>query len=82
MSSYLNEREVLELARRAQVCLSDDELGPMTAELNDLIAGLEPLLEFGASLDDGSDSEDAASRGVGLSDACLGGSDMEEVASL
>ncbi|MBR5260037.1 MAG: hypothetical protein IKV48_06160 [Eggerthellaceae bacterium] len=81
MSSYLNEREVLELAQRARVCLSDDELGPMTAELNDLIAGLEPLLEFGAGLDDDAELEDA-SRGVGLSDACLGGSDMEEVASL
>ena len=54
MSSYLDERDVAELARRAQICIADDELGPMTADLNDLIGGLEPLLSFcGAANRDG-----------------------------
>ena len=55
VSAYLSEHDVVELARYAQVSLSDDELGPMTSDLNDLIEALEPLLSL-----DGASNGDAA----------------------
>ena len=50
VSAYLSERDVVELARCAGFGLSDDEIGPMTADLNDFIEALGPLLLFEGAL--------------------------------
>jgi aspartyl-tRNA(Asn)/glutamyl-tRNA(Gln) amidotransferase subunit C len=43
---YLSETDVRRIATYARIGLSDDEIGTMTVDLNNIIESLKPITEF------------------------------------
>lgn len=46
MAQHLNEKDVRRIAEYARIGLTDEEVGEMTVNLNNIIDGLKPITEY------------------------------------
>jgi len=46
MVQHVTEQDVRRIAEYVRIALADDEIPPMTAELNAIIEGLRPITEY------------------------------------
>lgn len=46
MTQHLTENEVRRIATYARIGLTDEEIGPMTVDLNNIIESLKPITEY------------------------------------
>ncbi len=46
MTQHLSEKDVRDIATYARIGLTDEEVGPMTEDLNNIIDSLKPITEY------------------------------------
>lgn len=46
MAQHVTEQDVRNIAEYTRIHLADDEVGPMTKDLNDIIESLKPITEY------------------------------------